>query len=145
MSTRRLILAALLCGLAILVAGGVQLLRLSDSEETVELLPVGQEALVGDMQVIVLGSNADEGADELVVTVEVGGVDGEPVGEGWRMLADGVLTEPTAVRSIDDRPCGVTSAAERTQCALVFDRPDGTAVVSYGRGGEQVQWRLTDT
>ena len=47
-STRKLIAIALLCGLAILIAGGIQLFRLSDtSERTVEVLAEGETATVG--------------------------------------------------------------------------------------------------
>ena len=56
-STRKLIAVALLCGLAILVAGGIQLFRISDrSDRTVEVLDEGQSATVGGVQVQVVSS-----------------------------------------------------------------------------------------
>ena len=56
-STRKLIAVALLCGLAILVAGGIQLFRISDrSGRTVEVLEEGQSATVGGVRVEVVSS-----------------------------------------------------------------------------------------
>ena len=55
MSTRKLILTALLCGLAILVAGGVKLFQVASDEKRVEVLSFGDEATLGDMTVSVVG------------------------------------------------------------------------------------------
>ena len=60
-STRKLIVVALLCGLAILVAGGIQLFRISDADDrTVEVLAEGEAATVGSITVVVEDSSFDD-------------------------------------------------------------------------------------
>ena len=59
-STRKLIVVALVCGLAILVAGGIQLFRIAGTDDrTVEVLAEGEAATVGSVTVSVEGSEHD--------------------------------------------------------------------------------------
>ena len=53
MRTRTLLLLAVACGLVILVAGVVQLLRIAGQDETAEFSPLGSEVRVGDLEVVV--------------------------------------------------------------------------------------------
>ena len=139
MSTRKLILTALLCGLAILVAGGVKLLQVAQETDKVTILPLGEDATLGDMTVSVLSVTGESG--RTVVTVRMAGVEGADALEGWRMLAEG------KVSGVSDGPwsalampaCGLTSRQGST-CALVFPAADGTVTIAYLRAGAQSQW-----
>ena len=51
MSTRKLILWALVCGVLILGAGSIKLLQTTSEDATVVLLQLGDEATLGDMTV----------------------------------------------------------------------------------------------
>lgn len=68
MSTRRLILLALACGLAILVAGSIQLVRISRSDNTVE---VGQQGDTQDVDGVAVTLVDGTSPEEVVVRLEV--------------------------------------------------------------------------
>lgn len=134
MSTRRLILLALACGIAILVAGGVKLLQVAGDQPRVTVLALGERAQVGDVTAAVLAVRTT--AEALLVDVEVGGLGGVDPGAGWVVLADGQRREamdgatqcPVAV---DDQPVA---------CTVTFPPADRVQAVAYARGGEQRQW-----
>ena len=137
MSTRKLILSALLCGLAILIAGGIKLIQVANDETTVEILALGDEATLGDMTVSVLDINADDEAT--LVTVTMTGVDlAEGAADGWRLLADGRVLAPAGAS--DGDACDAVSAASPTRCTVRFDAADSAPTVAYVRAGEQRQW-----
>jgi hypothetical protein len=93
-STRKLILTALLCGIAIVVAGGVKLFQVANEDAEVVVLSLGTPSTLGDMTVSVESiEQTEEGTD---VTVSMGGVDGADATEGWRMLAAGKVVGPLA-------------------------------------------------
>ena len=139
MSTRRLILAALVCGLAIVLAGGVKLFQIATEDEKVTLLAVGEQATLGDMTVSVL--SVTPGADRTVVEVSMSGVDGADALEGWRMLAGGEVSAPTSGPWDGlDAPACTTVGAGSTRCSVVFPASEGTVNVAYLRAGVQSQW-----
>ena len=141
MSTRKLILTALVCGLAILIAGGVKLIQVADRETTVEVLGFGDTATLGDMTVSVL--EIADTADATLVTVSMVGVDlASGAEDGWRMLADGKVAEPLLVQDQRDA-CGATSATTAVECVVAFGPADKTRTVAYVRAGEQRQWSAT--
>lgn len=132
MSTRKLILLALVCGLVILLAGGVKLVQVATDEAEVTVLTVGDQALVGDMVARVLGvSLAPSGT---AVQVEMSGTAATEASAGWIMLGDGERLEPTGV-------CGPVAAQSTHQCTLTFPAVDRVQAIAYARGGEQRQWR----
>ena len=138
MKTRTLLLLALACGLAIMVAGAVFLFQLSTRDDVAAPIPLGEPVEVADMNVRVLG--ADEAGGALVVTVRIGGVDDDDGAAGFRLIASGrpVLPDEAAER------CGVTSVTPR-ECTVSFDvsTADGTSrVLFYERGDEQARWVL---
>jgi hypothetical protein len=144
-STRKLIGIALLCGLAILVAGGIQLFRLSDtSERTVEVLAEGDRAVVGGVEVTVGGSERGPAATR--VTVTLASASGEvtvPVAS-FTLLVGGQLERPTNSGDEPAPACGssVSIGATGTSCAVLFAPRDGTATLSFSRDGQQRIWRL---
>jgi len=140
-STRKLILAALLCGVAIMVAGGVKLaVTLSEGAEVV-VLPLGEEARLGDMTVAVI--DVSDIGTRTAVTVSMVGVAGADATEGWRLLAGGIVT--SSVPAPDDpggaaEPCATTSAESTVRCTVWFPASEGTRTVAYLRAGLQRQW-----
>ena len=90
MATRKLIIAALCCGLAILLAGGLWLVASGkDDAKTSPLLEAGQQANVGGLDVTTLGGALD--GQELVLTVEgvvpEGGSTVDDFAAGWSVVS----------------------------------------------------------
>lgn len=138
MKTRTLLLLALVCGTAILLAGGVMLFQLTGESDLADPTPVGEPALVGDMTVIV--EDVDETTGELEVLLRIGGVDDPDGGSGFRLIASGRPVLPTA----SPESCDLTTVAEQ-ECSLHFDvsSADGSSrVLFYERGDEQARWVL---
>ena len=141
MSTRKLIMAALLCGVAIMVAGGAKLaLTLAERTEVV-VLGFGEQARLGDMTVAV--TDVSEVGTLTAVTVTMVGVDGADAREGWRLLAGGKVVspvEPPRDSTAGAPPCVTTSETEQIRCTVWFPAAEGTATVAYLRAGTQRQW-----
>jgi hypothetical protein len=144
MRTRTLLLLAVLCGLAILVAGGIKLLTVSEEADAADL-PIGATASAGDLSVTVLSAVERDG--RMIVEVRVGGTD-DPSGlEGFTLLVGG--EEPMPVdRGVDlegASPCDSITVDEQT-CDLVFDIGDPASdlrVLRLRRGEDQRRWALT--
>ena len=139
MSTRKLILTALVCGLAIMLAGGFKLLQVARDEVVAEVLTLGSTATLGDMTVSV--DSVEQTSDATVVTVTMSGVDGADAVEGWRLLVDGTVTGPLE----SDRPgyqttCATTRKSAPTSCTIGFAPSEGSVTVAYLRAGAQSQW-----
>lgn len=139
MSTRRLILAALVCGLAIVLAGGFKLLQVAGNGVEVEVLAPGATAELGDMRVSVDAIEEVSGATLVAVTMT--GVEGADALEGWRMLTGGEVFAPEADAepAVGER-CTVTRATEPVSCTVVFPESLGSVTVAYLRAGAQAQW-----
>jgi hypothetical protein len=137
MSTRKLILTALVCGLAILIAGGAKLIQVANDEAEVEVLALGDVATLGDMTVSVL--DIDRRAEATFVTVTMTGVDlTSGAAEGWRLLADGRVQIPDA--DSEANGCTTVAAATVTRCTVQFESAESAPTVAYVRAGEQRQW-----
>jgi len=138
MRTRTLLLLAVACGLAILLAGGIRLLTISSDDEPADLA-IGATGAAGDARVTVL--SASEADERLVVEVRISGVD-DPSGiSGFELLAGSVI-DPVAADEPDQ--CRAITVEPAT-CDLVFDVSDvvGTArVLRFHRGEQQVRWAL---
>lgn len=141
MKTRTLLLLSLACGLAIMLAGAVFLFQLSTSDDVAEPVPLGDEVVVGDMRVTVLGST--EGGGRLAVEVDIGGVDDADGGDGFRLIASGRPVLPSNLG--DEGACGATTV-EVSRCVVEFDTSlvDGSSrVLFYDRGDESQRWVLS--
>lgn len=137
MSTRKLILTALLCGLAIMVAGGIKLFQVASDTKEVEVLTLGTVAQLADMTVSVTGIN--QTSEATLATVTMVGVEGADATEGWRLLAGGSVRSPLIVNDAADK-CTVTNADAVVTCVVAFEPSDGSVTVAYVRGGAQSQW-----
>ena len=72
MSTRKLVLTALVCGIAIILAGGFKLLQVATDAPRVEVLAWGTPATLGDMTVAV--EKVEKSTEATLVTVTMRGV-----------------------------------------------------------------------
>lgn len=136
MSTRKLILTALVCGLAIMLAGGFKLFQVATDNVEAVVLDLGTEQTLGDMVVSV--TDVDQKDDGTFVTVSMRGVEGADGFEGWKLLANGTLNDPSVTGDVDE--C-VTKAAQTVTCVLRFVPSVGSSVtVAYQRADTQSQW-----
>ena len=135
MSTRKLIVASLICGLLILVAGTVKLLQSTTADmPTGSLLKLGATATFGESDKISVTVRDVQVTDErTLVDIEMTGLAGASPLDGWSMLADGEITEP-----IGSTDC--PSAADDVSCTLVFAPSVGTPTIVHVRGDERRQW-----
>ncbi len=138
MSTRKLIISAILCGLVIVLAGGFKLLQVANEDVTVELLPLGTSQTLSEMTVVV--EKMEQTTVATVVTVTMTGVEGSTATEGWRLLADGKVLGPSTVPEGAGVPCDTTTADEVVRCVVSFAPTKGSVTVAYLRAGKQSQW-----
>ncbi len=138
MRTRTLLLLAIACGLAILTAGVVQLLRIAGQDEPAPAVQIGEPVRIGDLTVTVDGYSERDGRG--AVELSLGGVEDPEGTEDFRLVVPGASLSPT------DDGCGGTTVAERT-CSVTFDlsRTEGSSrVLIYRRGDEQARWVLAE-
>jgi hypothetical protein len=137
MKTRTLLLLALVCGLAIMMAGAVFLFQLTGQDDVAEPVAIGASAHVGDLTVVVLGASEADGV--LDVMIDIGGVEDPDGATGFRLIASG--------RPITQTPSGVGGCVSTTvvaqRCIIRFDvsTADGVSrVLLYARGDSQARW-----
>jgi hypothetical protein len=141
--TRTLLLLAVACGLLILVAGVVQLLRIAGQEENAEFSPVGDTVQVGDLEVVV--DTYDESGDTARVGVRLGGVDDPDGAADFRLVVPGA-DQPLRPEAGGAQACGAVTVAAAA-CQLTFDvgeAPGGVRVLRVERGDDSATWELTD-
>ena len=146
MKTRTLILLAMACGLAILVAGGAFLWRViaNKDELTVpDIRGVGESQQVGP--VTATPTTFTITGDTVRVDVHLESV--EPLGDagtGWALLVDGDLEAPLAVAPGGTPGCAGTALAsgQPLDCSLAFRAGDGDRYLGYAVGDVQRQWKL---
>ena len=138
MKTRTLLLLALACGVAILLAGGVLLVQLAGRDDPEPPAALGEVVQIGDMSVQV--DEATERDGVVLVDVTIGGVADEDGAAGFRMIASGRPAPPVE----GEQACGATTVAT-SACVLRFDvsGADGSSrVLFYARGDEAARWEL---
>jgi hypothetical protein len=131
------------CGLAILVAGVVQLLRIAGQDDAADetFHRLGENVEVGDLRVVVESYAEDGGSATL--DVRLGGVDDPDGADGFRLFVPGgdELLAPTGR---GDQACGPVTVAART-CRLSFavgDSAGGDRVLIVERGDNVARWEL---
>jgi hypothetical protein len=142
MRTRTLLILAVGCGLAILVAGLVALLRVDRDGPSAGGLSIGESARAGDLSATVLGAVEADGF--MRVSVRVGGVDDPDAIDDFRLVVAGGLLAPLPRAQAGDDGCDAVTVVAR-ECDLVF----GTAAVEGSarglllrRGEDRVRWDL---
>ncbi|MEI7757012.1 MAG: hypothetical protein WCJ08_06235 [bacterium] len=138
MSTRKLILWALLCGVLILAAGTAKLFQTSQKPVEVQLLALGDSVTLGDMTVSVTALR--DTADRTLVDVTMVGVAEAQAMDGWKMLSSGEVSDPVMLPVGAGTECTLTKLAETLTCTIAFPVSEGTRTVAYIRAGEQRQW-----
>ena len=146
-STRKLIVVALLCGLAILVAGGIQLFRIADTDDrTVEVLAEGEPATVGSVTVVVEASERDPSRTTVTVAFRLAVPEREPTTvplSGFTLLVGGDLERPVDPGDATSAcPASIPVGAETTRCEVDFPGGSGTATIGFSLDGDQALWRL---
>ena len=146
MRTRTLLILAVTCGLAILIAGSVLLLRLSNEDKPDPPLQVGDSAQLGDALVSVDSFEVTD--DAIVVTITLSGVDDPDGVFGFTLIAPGraVSADPEmgTTDSVDLPPCSGFTVQPVT-CRLWFatEGLEGSdRQLLFQRAAEQVRWRL---
>ena len=138
MSTRKLILWALIWGVVILIAGTAKLFQTSQKPVEVQLLALGDSVTLGDMTVSVTALR--DTADRTLVDVTMVGVAEAQAMDGWKMLAAGEVSDPVMLPVGAGTECTLTKLAETLTCTVAFPVSEGTRTVAYIRAGEQRQW-----
>jgi len=138
MSTRKLILWALICGVVILFAGTAKLFQTSQKPVEVQLLALGDSVTLGDMTVSVTALR--DIADRTLVDVTMVGVAEAQAMDGWKMLASGEVSDPVMLPVGAGTECTLTKLAETLTCTIAFPVSEGTRTIAYIRAGEQRQW-----
>ena len=136
MKTRTLLLLAVACGLVILLAGGIQLLRVGGQEQTSTLLDTGEPGKAGDVTVVLESSSTDD--SNLVANVRIGGTDDPDGLDGFTLVG------PGKVVAVTSSTCDGISVAER-ECALTFATGgmQGTSrQLIFHRADDQLRWVL---
>ncbi|MFM2076480.1 MAG: hypothetical protein RJA49_370 [Actinomycetota bacterium] len=138
MRTRTLLLLAVTCGLAILIAGTVQILRLA-GQDTQPILAMGDTGTAGDARVTVTAFDETDGV--ATVTVTLSGVD-DPAGlAGFTLVGPGATAEPN--QHGPEVCTGITVAP--VTCTLTFGTADvqpGDRLLVFHRAAESARWKL---
>jgi hypothetical protein len=145
MRTRTLLLLAVSCGLVILVAGGIWLLRLDGASEAGSVtFRIGDTAQAADLRITVLSATERDATME--VEVRTSGVDDQRGFESFTLLTADVLSPVDP--GDDPNGCRATTVAEQT-CTLRFDTSaaptEGVRVLVVRRGEDVRRWSLTPT
>ena len=147
-----MIITALVCGMAILAAGTVLLVRLVRNRDalTVQVYDPGQLARVGDAMVKVVTAAERAGQLQVDVVVDRGAANGSgpaasPADAAWSLLASSVRPrlDPAGLTA-DRRACRdvLLEPGRVTTCTLAFAPVGGNAFAAFSWMGRQAQWRL---
>ena len=138
MSTRKLILWALICGVVILIAGTAKLFQTSQKPVEVQLLALGDSVTLGDMTVKVTALR--DTADRTLVDVTMVGVTEAQAMDGWKLVASGKVSNPVLLPVGEGTECTLTKLTEILACTVAFPVSEGTRTIAYTRAGEIRQW-----
>ena len=146
MSTRRLILLALACGMAILVAGSIQLFRISRNEPTVEVGRIGTSATIDGVSVTLVGQPE---SDRVIVRVAVAGdrASLDDVAAPWAVRVGAERFSPVQHGFADGPPgctdVGPVASGAVAECQLGFDASGvGTRYLQFTLQGATAVWSL---
>ena len=157
MSTRRLIATALLCGLAILIAGGIWLFLAARDDSTTSTVTgqVGQRTVIGPLSVTVTGVDANPDGD-VALAVEMEAVTGSVAqpANGWAVFSNRNVARldrvsapaGTADACPDDELSTELATGQTLRCRLFFhgtsDQVAAGLLAIFGRGSTRAVWPL---
>ncbi|MEZ5216982.1 MAG: hypothetical protein R2715_10450 [Ilumatobacteraceae bacterium] len=159
MSTRRLIITAMICGLAILVAGGIQLIRISRNDQ-LTLPTMGEWRTVSGVEVAPVDVAESDGLTIVTIRFRTSpDVPAGPIGE-WTLVRNSLFA-PDALPQVQPpvsaelapvigtgpfEDCAtqpVEAGSTDGACRLAFDAPGDTArYLAFARGGVEARWAL---
>jgi hypothetical protein len=128
--------------LAILVAGGIQLFRVTGDSSASDDLGFGDRAVAGDMVVTVVSAEEVDGLMRVQLTLS--GLDDDNALDDFRLVVPGAALRPLSPAQAGQGACDDVTVAEQT-CSLVFGTAtvDGSArVLLVRRGEDQHRWTL---
>ena len=142
MRTRTLLLLAIVCGVIILVAGGVQLVRLTDQQQTSVQLQIDEQGQAGDVVVTLraVSEAVTPAGQRTMVSVDIGGVDDAEGLEGFTLVGVGEVARVDVAEST----CAAIAEVEQ-RCDLAFDTstfPGGARQLILRRAETQLRWVL---
>ncbi len=154
MATRKLIIAALCCGLAILFAGGVWLVASAKDDSTSSpLLTMGQTAQVGELVATVADGQVDGTKAVLVVDLSLAPSAPESVTDlatGWTLLSPSgadVTRSPDAPTPTGIPACAsaTVSAGSTQRCSVSYTLSEAESTLTgytavYTRGDDTAAW-----
>jgi hypothetical protein len=145
-STRKLIGLAMVCGLAILIAGGIQLFRIADArDDPVDVLTVGESGTVGSVEASVTEVvQRSPLVLSVAVTAGAGSVGVPELSSAWLVTGDGRARRPVAVPEAYGPPCtpDPVPPGEARSCLLAFEAADGQAFARFRVGDRVLVWGL---
>ncbi len=139
MRTRTLLLLAVTCGLMILVAGTIQLLRLA-GQETSTALGKGDKGTAGDAAVVV--DDFREAGNVLTVTITISGVDDPDGLDGFTLVG---VPKPVNPAASDGATACTGFTVAPVTCTISFPTDAFTTQdrqLLFRRAEEQVRWKL---
>jgi hypothetical protein len=145
-----LIIAAVLCALAILGAGTAFLVRTFSNKDklTSRVYQRGESARLGSVAAKVVSVDVGPSVATIVVdvTVDTGAPSAADVAKSFALVVASSVTRPngtTGSSSVEACAGSVAPGSTRT-CSLAFDvHPPGSFFLSFaGATGGQMQWRL---
>jgi hypothetical protein len=136
--TRTLLILATVCGALILVAGGVQLIRLSGQPKPAAALEVGATGKVGDARVTVLAVTIT--GEAVTIDVALSGVDDSDGLDGFALLQPGNAAEIDAATTTCS---GLTVAEQRCTLGFVPAASESELLqLLFRRADAQARWTL---
>ncbi|MEZ5257542.1 MAG: hypothetical protein R2705_11800 [Ilumatobacteraceae bacterium] len=158
MSTRRLIITAMICGLAILVAGGIQLIRISRNDQ-LTLPTMGEWRTVSGVEVAPVDVAESDGLTIVTIRFRTSpDVPAGPIGE-WTLVRNSLFAPDAlprcsprlgrtrtrhrnrAVRGLCD-PTRRGRVHRRRVSAGVRTPGDTARYLAFARGGVEARWAL---
>lgn len=140
MSTRKLIIASLICGLLILGAGTVKLLQTANEGSVApSVFVLGESGVIGSVTATV--NDIRVTGERTLVNVTMSGLGGDSPVEGWSMLANGEITQPVDSGDCPTMPRDPSAnPTDNVTCTMEFVVAVGTPTIVYARDDEKRQW-----
>jgi hypothetical protein len=142
MSTRKLILTAFICGFAILLAGGIQLLRISRTDDAATVYSIGDTASVAGISVTVVSYAGNVGTVRLQMPAGSGGL--SSVADHFSVQRGNARFDPISQNG-STNDCATKSAVPGAalECSVAFaPRGDGTTYIRFTEDAKTAVWSL---
>lgn len=141
MSTRKLILTAFICGFAILLAGGIQLLRISRTDEVAKVYSIGESATVDGISVGVVSYSGDVASVRLLLPANFPAFASLP--SHFSMQRGNSRFDAVKKDSSTDCSQKTAQPAQPLDCSLTFvPSGDGSTYLRFTSDNKTAVWAL---